>query len=145
MERSSCLKRAAILCFTTTCQRERKGSHTSSARVVPHARVWPLPEACGENSWRFRFFPPGSNMQQGRNLHLSGCVRSCSTTRHLKQQLENGLDPAVADDHAAVDQPHSARNRCTEPTRLDSGAGKVENCWDVAGLDKSVAPSSHPP
>ena len=79
-------------------------------------------------------------MEQGHTLHLSGCVRSCSTTRHLKQQLASGLDPAVADDIVAVDQPHSARNRCTEPTRLDSGARKVENRWNVAGLDKSVVP-----
>ena len=63
----------------------------------------------------------------------------------LEQQLENGLDPAFADNKVAVDQPHSARNLCMEPERLEPGPGKVENGWDVAGLDKSVVRSSHSP
>ena len=84
-------------------------------------------------------------MQQGHNPTSRDLCVHAPQPDTSRSNLQNGLDLAFADHHVAADQPHSARNRCTEPTRLDSGAGKVENGWDVAGLDNSVVPSSQPP
>ena len=90
------IKKCRGICCTTTCQRKTIGSHNSSAHVLPHPKFGPYLLHAVDSMDSCRLLQ-GSRTQR-HNLHLSGQCTFFFTTRHLKQQLENGLDPAFTND-----------------------------------------------